>query len=49
MMIFGGGLASYLYINLWNNKESEGCNLSHWQDLRMVHRDFPNIPKIPMS
>ena len=45
MMIFGGGLALYLYMNLWNIRESKGYNLSHWQDLRMGHRDFPSVPK----
>jgi hypothetical protein len=44
-MIFNGGLASYLYMNLWNNKEGEGCSLSHQQDLWMVHSDFPSIPQ----
>jgi len=38
-------LASYLYMNLWNIRESEGCNPSHQQDLQMVRRDFPSIPK----
>jgi len=47
LMIFNRGLASYLYMNLWNNKEGEGCSLNHQQqqDLWMVHSDFPSIPK----
>jgi Flp pilus assembly protein CpaB len=36
MMIFSRGLASYLYMNSWNNRESEGHSPSHQQDLRMV-------------
>jgi hypothetical protein len=44
-MIFSGGLASYLYMNSWNNRESEGCSLSHWQDLWMVHSDFLSVLK----
>ena len=44
-LLFGGGLASYLYMNLSNSKEGEGCNPSHWQDLWTVRRDFPSIPR----
>ena len=33
MMIFRRGLALYLYMILWNVRESEGCNPSHPQDL----------------
>jgi len=44
-MIFGGGLALYLNMNLWNIRESKGCNPSHQQDLQMVCRDFPSVPK----
>jgi len=45
MMIFSGGLASYLYMILWNIWEGEGCSLSHQQDLQTVCSDFPSIPK----
>ena len=45
MIILSEGLALYLYMNSWENKESKGCSLSHQQDLQMVCSDILSVLK----